>query len=79
LGSWNKKALVALAAAAAAASSAAVVPATNVPAPAPAAPPVVYTLVEGFRYFIVPMTAGVMRLLPLSAKFSEILGDFDIS
>jgi hypothetical protein len=34
--------------------------------------------VEGFRCFIVLVTARATRLLPLSSKFSKIRGDFDI-
>jgi hypothetical protein len=72
-GSRNKKTLADLTAAAAATSSIAVVPTTNVPAPGPTAPPVAhalalnlasYTLVEGFRCFLIPVTAGATRLPP---------------
>jgi hypothetical protein len=78
-GRWNKKTLAALATAATATSSTVVVPATNVPDLAPTALPAVYTRVEGFCCFLVPVIAGAMRLLPLPSKFSKILGDFDIS
>jgi hypothetical protein len=47
--------------------------------PALVVAPPAYTPVERFRCFIIPVLAGAMRLLRLPSKFSEIIGDFDIS
>jgi hypothetical protein len=71
----NKKTLAAIAAAAATNSSPTAGMIVHVLMVAPPA----YTPVEGFHCFIVPVLAGATRLLCLPSKFSEIIGDFNIS
>jgi hypothetical protein len=75
----NKKTLAAITAAAATTSSPTATTTAGMIVHALMVAPPAYTPVEGFRCFIIPVLAGATRLLCLPSKFSEIIGDFNIS